>query len=146
MKLTLVLFGLLLSPCLFAQNNRASDSEGRAYRVEIMWKSGTIDARFRRMQSLIGERFLSTEWDGQLSSHRDQFLADIRDPKFKPSVMSVQDLKVEFLRRHGYRCSVSITPRASTTELDHTGRFTDTWIHQNSAWKCVASHTSLMQK
>ena len=66
------------------------------------------------LQSLVGDRFVSTEWDGQLSS-RDQFLADIRDPKFKPSIMSVQDLKVEF---YGDTASLLafITPRVSITE------------------------------
>jgi len=29
---------------------------------------------------------------------------------------------------------------------DHVGRFTDTWINQNGAWICFASHTSLLKK
>ena len=114
MKLTLVLFALLLSPCLFAQNNRSSDSEGKLIALERMWNQAQLMHDSGALQSLIGERFLSTEWDGQLSS-RDQFLADIRDPKFKPSVMSVQDLKVEFYGDTAIVVGI-YPPRVSTTE------------------------------
>ncbi len=71
MKLTLVLFGLLLSPCLFAQNNRSSDSrEGKLIALERMWNQAQLMHDSGALQSLIGERFLSTEWDGQLELSR----------------------------------------------------------------------------
>jgi len=95
MKQALILCCLFLVPCLFGQNNQPSDSEGKLIALERMWNQAQLMHDSNALQSLVGERFLSTEWDGQLSS-REQFLADIRDPKFKPSVMSVQDLKVEF--------------------------------------------------
>jgi len=146
MKLTLVFCGLLLSSCLFAQNSQSSESEGKLIALERMWNQAQLMHDSGALQSLIGEHFLSTEWDGQLSS-RDQFLADIRDPKFKPSVMSVQDLKVEFYGDTAIVVGIYHTKGLyNGKSYEHTGRFTDTWIHQNAAWKCVASHTSLIQK
>lgn len=146
MKLTLVLCGLLLSSCLFAQNNQSSDSEGKLIALERMWNQAQLMHDSGALQSLIGDRFVSTEWDGQLSS-RDAFLADIRDPKFKPSVMSVQDLKVEFYGDTAIVVGIYHTKGLyNGKSYEHTGRFTDIWIHQNAAWKCVASHTSLIQR
>ena len=83
MKLTLVFCGLLLSSCLFAQNNQSSESEGKLVALERMWNQAQLMHDSGALQSLIGERFVSTEWDGQLSS-RDQFLADIRDQNSNP--------------------------------------------------------------
>jgi len=145
MKLTL-LASLLLVPSLFAQNNHASDSEGKLIALERMWNQAQLMHDSGALQDLIGDHFLSTEWDGQLSS-REQFLADIRDPKFKPSTMSIQDLKVEFYGETAIVVGIYHTKGLYNGKAyDHVGRFTDTWIRQNAAWKCVASHTSLIQK
>jgi hypothetical protein len=146
MKLTLLACCLLLVPSLFAQNNHSSESEGKLIALERMWNQAQLMHDSGALQDLIGDRFLSTEWDGQLSS-RDQFLADIRDPKFKPSAMSVQDLKVEFYGDTAIVVGVYHTKGLYNGKAyDHVGRFTDTWIRQSAAWKCVASHTSLIQK
>jgi hypothetical protein len=146
-KPTLILCCLLLVPFLVAQNNQSSASqEGKLIALERMWNQAQLTHDSGALQSLIGDRFMSTEWDGQLSSH-DQFLSDIRDPKFKPSVMSVQDLKVEFYGDTAIVVGIYHTKGLyNGKNYEHTGRFTDTWIRQNAGWKCVASHTSLIQK
>ncbi len=146
-KPTLILCCLLLVPFLVGQNNQSSASqEGKLIALERMWNQAQLTHDSGALQSLIGERFMSTEWDGQLSSH-DQFLSDIRDPKFKPSIMSVQDLKVEFYGDTAIVVGIYHTKGLyNGKSYEHTGRFTDTWIRQNAGWKCVASHTSLIQK
>ena len=95
---------------------------------------------------MIGDKFTNTEWDGEVSE-RGKFLADIADPRFRVSALSIQDLKVI-----QYRDAAVVTGTYHTKgtfqgkAFEHSGRFTDTWVFENSKWECVASHTSLIQK
>jgi len=114
--------------------------------LERMWNQAQLMRDANALQSLVGEHFLDTEWDGSVSN-REQFLADIRNPEFKPSVMSNQEVKVDL---YGTAAVVTGTYHAKGTyhgkPYDHVGRFTDTWVFTNGKWQCVASHTSLLKK
>ena len=89
---------------------------------------------------------LNTEWDGEVSD-KQKFLADIKDPHFKPTIATIQDVKMNFF---GDTAVVTGTYHAAGTyqgkPYDHFGRFTDTWIFDTGQWQCVASHTSLIKK
>jgi ketosteroid isomerase-like protein len=95
---------------------------------------------------MIADRFVNTEWDGTTST-RDKFLADIRDPEFKPAALTIQDVHV--MSYHDTAVVIGTYHAKGTYEgkpYDHLGRFTDTWIYDSGKWQCVASHTSLMKK
>jgi ketosteroid isomerase-like protein len=89
---------------------------------------------------------VNTEWDGEISN-KQQFLADIKDPRFKPTALNIQDVKMNFF---GDTAVVTGIYHASGTyqgkPYDHMGRFTDTWVMDLGKWQCVASHTSLLKK
>ncbi len=114
--------------------------------LEKSWNQAQLTHDSRALKAMISDRFVNTEWDGAVT-RRDQFLADISDPKFDPSIMSVDDIKVEF---HGSTAivvgSYHTKGKYNGKPYDHLGRFTDTWVRQPDGWKCVASHTSLLQK
>jgi ketosteroid isomerase-like protein len=143
------LFGLCLLgfASTFVQMGSAQSSEQtKLISLEKMWNQAQLQHDSGALKSMISDRFVSTEWDGELSS-RDQFLAEIADPKFVPSVMSVDDVKVEFYGDTAIVIGVYHTKgKYNGKPYDHVGRFTDTWIRQNGLWKCVASHTSLLSK
>lgn len=139
-----VSIGLMLVGSLAIQ---ASDSqEGKLLALENMWNQAQMTRDSRALESLIGDRFVNTEWDGEVSN-RDRFLEDIRDPKFKPTAVSIQDTRVNIYHETAVVTGTYHTKGSYNAKpYDHVGRFTDTWIYQDGKWECVASHTSLVAK
>ena len=115
----------------------------RLISLERMWNQAQVDRDARAIAAMIGDRFVNTEFDGEVSN-RGKFLADFADPKFQPSLMSIQNLNVEF-----YGDTAIVTGNYHTKGMysgkpyEHFGRFTDTWVYQDGKWLCVASHASL---
>ena len=140
----LVLFCLLLTGSVLGQSSNPEESKLIA--LEKMWNQAQLQHDSGALRSMVSDRFVSTEWDGVISN-RDQFLTEISDPKFDPAAMNVQGLKIEFYKDTAIVVGIYHTKgKYAGKPYEHTGRFTDTWVRDNSAWKCVASHTSLIQK
>jgi hypothetical protein len=137
-----------LAATLCAQTSTAgSNSESaRLVALERMWNQAQVSRDATAIANLIGDKFVDTEYDGQVSD-RGKFLADFADPKFQPSLMSIDDVKVEI-----YATAAIVTGAYHTKGLyggkpyEHFGRFTDTWVFQDGKWMCVASHSSLLKK
>ncbi len=139
---------LALTPGVFAQTSKTASSEGTAKLValERMWNQAQVSRDSAAIADMIGDKFINTEYDGEVSD-RGKFLADFADPKFQPSIMSIDDVKVDF-----YSTTAIVTGMYhakgtyGTKPYEHFGRFTDTWVFQDGKWLCVASHSSLMKK
>ena len=114
--------------------------------LEHMWNEAQVNRDSAALDALVASRFVNTEWDGEVSD-KQKFLADIKDPLFKPTLANIQDVKMNFF---GDTAVVTGTYRTAGTyqgrPYDHIGRFTDTWILDGGKWQCVASHTSLIKK
>jgi len=114
--------------------------------LEHLWNEAQVNRDSSALDALVGSRFINTEWNGEVSD-KQHFLADIKDPLFKPSSLTIQDVKMSF---YGDTAVVIGTYHAQGTyqgrAYDHLGRFTDTWVLENATWQCVASHTSLIKK
>lgn len=114
--------------------------------LERMWNAAQLGRDATAVASMIGERFVNTEYDGEVSD-RHKFLADFADPKYRPSVMSIQNVEVEM---YGSTAVVTGDYHSKGTyagkPYEHFGRFTDTWVFTQEKWVCVASHTSLVRK
>jgi hypothetical protein len=144
----LAVCGLLVVVCAFAQTPNA-ESYGEAAKLialERMWNQAQLSRDATAIANMIGDKFTNTEWDGEVSN-RGKFLADFADPKYRPSLMNIQDVKVEM-----YNTTAIVTGAYHTKgtyagkPYEHFGRFTDTWVFQDGKWLCVASHASLMKK
>lgn len=143
-KALLVVFCSLFALSAFAQT--ASPDEAKILALEKMWNQAQMQHDSGAIKALIGDRFVNTEWDGDVTN-RDQFLANIADPKFDASAMNISDVKIDFYGDTAVAVGVYHTKGKNNGKpFEHTGRFTDTWVKEKSAWKCVASHTSLIQK
>jgi len=136
---------LLLGACAFAQaprNNTPTDSASLVA-LERMWNEAQVARDSTAIGNMIGERFVNTEFNGEVSD-RQGFLANFADPKYKPTAMNIEDVKVEM---YGGTAVVTGTYHTKGSyagkAYEHVGRFTDTWIFQNGKWLCVASHSSL---
>jgi len=125
---------------------QADPRETKLIILERMWNEAQVNRDSAALDALVSSRFVNTEWDGEISD-KQRFLADIKDPRFKPSLATIQDLKMNFF---GDTAVITGTYHTQGTfqskPYDHVGRFTDTWIFDSGKWQCVASHTSLLKK
>jgi len=138
-----VLLMLLGSIGLAAQ--QSDPREGKLAVLERLWNEAQVNRDSAALDALVSSRFVNTEWDGEISD-KQRFLADIKDPRFRPTQATVQDLKMNFFGDTAVVTGVYHT--AGTYQgksYDHIGRFTDTWVLDGGKWQCVASHTSLMK-
>ena len=140
---------LLVVSCAFAQTPKAVSYSAEASNLialERAWNQAQVSRDSSAIAAMIGDRFVNTEYDGEVSN-RGKFLADFADPKFAPSLMNIDGLEVEM-----YASTAVVTGNYHTKGLyaskpyEHFGRFTDTWVFQESKWLCVASHSSLVKK
>jgi hypothetical protein len=139
---------LLLTLCAFAQTSKtvSSTETAKLVALERMWNQAQVIRDPDAIASMIGDKFVNTEFDGEVSD-RGKFLADFADPKFQPSAMSIDGVKVEM-----YATTAIVTGSYHTKgtygakPYEHFGRFTDTWVYQDGKWLCVASHSSLLKK
>ena len=114
--------------------------------LERMWDQAQLLRDAAALERLVGPGFINTEWDGTLSD-RAKFLADIRDPLYKPASMSIRDLSIKFYGNTAIVAGVyHVNGRYRDRPYDHVGRFTDTWILLGGRWQCVASHASLLSQ
>jgi ketosteroid isomerase-like protein len=125
---------------------KADPRESKLLILERLWNEAQVNRDASALDALVSSRFVNTEWDGEVSD-KQKFLADIRDPHFKPTTANIQDVKMNFF---GDTAVITGTYHTAGTyqgkPYDHTGRFTDTWILDAGKWQCVASHTSLLKK
>ena len=125
---------------------QADPRESKLLVLEHMWNEAQVQRDAAALDALVSSRFVNTEYDGEVSD-KQHFLADIRDPLFKPTAANIQDVKMNFF---GDTAVITGTYHTQGTyqgkPYDHVGRFTDTWILDGGKWQCVASHTSLIKK
>jgi len=139
---------LLITLCAAAQTSKGASSSEAAKLValERMWNEAQVGRDARAIANMIGDRFINTEWNGEVSD-RAKFLTNFADPKFEPSFMNIEDVKVEMYSGVAIVTGIYHTKGVyGGKPYEHTGRFTDTWIFHDSKWLCVASHSSLLKK
>jgi ketosteroid isomerase-like protein len=135
---------ILSSAVMFAQ--QADPREGKLLVLERLWNEAQVNRDSAALDALVSSRFVNTEWDGEISD-KQQFLADIKDPRFKPTLANIQDVKMNFFGDAAVITGIYHTQGTYQGKpYDHVGRFTDTWVLDLGKWQCVASHTSLLKK
>ncbi|HVO80547.1 MAG TPA: nuclear transport factor 2 family protein [Terriglobales bacterium] len=123
-----------------------SAQESKLVALENAWNQAQLHHDSKALDTLVGDRFVYTDTDGTVMN-KARFLADIRDPDFRASLIANQDVKVSL-----YPNAAVVTGTYHTKgtykgkPIDHWGRFTDTWVQQGGQWQCVASHTTLIHK
>ena len=120
--------------------------ESKLIALENIWNQAQLHRDTGALEALLAANFSNTEWDGEVTN-RAQFLEDIRNPRYKPSLSTIQDLKVALYGNMAILTGTYHTKGTSEGKpYEHFGRFTDTWTFDSGHWQCVASHTSLLKK
>ena len=137
---------LAFALCALAQSPSPGPDAANIIALERMWNQAQVSLDAKAVASMIGDRFINTEYDGEVSN-RGKFLADFADPKYKPTLMNIDDVKVEMYPNTAIATgNYHVKGSYGSKPYEHFGRFTDTWILQDGKWLCVASHTSLLKK
>jgi ketosteroid isomerase-like protein len=137
---------LAFSAVGLAAAQQADPRETKLLVLERLWNEAQVNRDSSALDALVSSRFVNTEWDGEMSD-KQQFLADIKDPRFKPTSAAIQAVKMNFFGDTAVVTGVYHTQGTYQGKpYDHVGRFTDTWVLDLGKWQCVASHTSLIKK
>ena len=114
--LNTILCCLLLTLAAFAQTAREKDDPQSTKLVvlEHLWNDAQVHRDERALEGMIADSFSDTEWDGEVSE-RGKFLADIKDPKFKPDLVTIQDVKVNLYHNTGVVTGAYHTKGSFTT-------------------------------
>jgi ketosteroid isomerase-like protein len=137
---------LTLSAIASAAAQQGDPREGRLLVLERLWNEAQVSRDSSALEALVSDRFVNTEYDGEVSD-KTKFLADARDPLFKPTSANIQEVKMNFFGNTAVVTGIYHTKGTYQGKpYDHVGRFTDTWIQESGKWQCVASHTSLLKK
>jgi ketosteroid isomerase-like protein len=125
---------------------QADPRENKLLVLERLWNEAQVNRDAPALEALVSSRFVNTEYDGEVSD-KQKFLADIKDPLYKPTLATIQDVKMNFFGDTAVVTGIYHTQGTYQGKpYDHVGRFTDTWIFDMGKWQCVASHTSLLKK
>lgn len=125
---------------------QADPRESKLMVLERLWNEAQVSRDASALEALVSSRFVNTEWDGEVSD-KQRFLADIKDPRYKPTLANIQDVKMNFFGDTAVVTGVyHVAGTYQGKPYDHVGRFTDTWVFDMGKWQCVASHTSLLKK
>jgi ketosteroid isomerase-like protein len=143
---TVCCFFLLTLSSIGLAAQQADPRESKLLILERLWNEAQVNRDAPVLDALVSSKFVNTEYDGEVSN-KQKFLADIRDPQFKPTIANIQDVKMNFFGDTAVVTGIYHTQGTYQGKAyDHVGRFTDTWIFDTGKWQCVASHTSLLKK
>lgn len=129
-----------------AQKFKDDSQQTKLLVMEHLWNEAQMNRDARALESMIATDFVNTEYDSEVSD-KAKFLADIKDPQFNLSTLSIQDLKVSMYSDSAVVVGIYHTKGSYQGKpYEHWGRFTDTWVYTEGRWQCAASHTSLLKK
>ncbi len=141
-----LLLALAVSGTASAQKSKDDSQETKLLIMEHLWNEAQVNRDARVLDAMVGSEFVNTEYDGEVSD-KAKFLADIKDPQFKPTSLTIQDVKVSMYADAAVVVGIYRTKGTYQGKpYEHFGRFTDTWVYTDGRWQCVASHTSLLKK
>jgi ketosteroid isomerase-like protein len=150
MRSALFIFVLV---CLVAVSTGQSSSiaaseeqSSKLMALENAWNQAQLRHDSQSLNTLVGDAFVYTDTDGTVMN-KAQFLADIADKGYHPTMMANEGMKVFPYNNTAIVIGTYHAKGISNGKpFEHYGRFTDTWVYQNSLWQCVASHTTLSHK
>jgi ketosteroid isomerase-like protein len=129
-----------------AQRSKDDSQQTKLLVMEHLWNEAQVNRDARALDSMIATDFVNTEYDSDVSD-KAKFLADIKDPQFNLTSLSIQDLKVSMYADSAVVVGIYHTKGSyQGRPYEHWGRFTDTWVFTEGRWQCAASHTSLLKK
>ena len=145
MRILISLLLLLATPAASSQMTGANSNAGEIIRaLERAWNQAEAHKDIKALESLLDSSLVYIDYDGTIMN-KAGFIASVKETSLHP-----QQIVDESTTVHLYHESAVVTGvyrergvRSGKSYLRH-GRFTDTWVHQNGSWTCVASQSTLV--
>jgi hypothetical protein len=144
-KLALALVSLMAAT---QAQDSATDDSGRILSLETLWNEAELQQDIPAIEHLLAERFVNVDVDGSLQN-KTEFLNSIKNRPEHIEVIGVEPASTKVYIYETSAIASGIYREKGTLHgkpYSHRGRFTDTWIKQGSAWVCVASQSTLIEK
>lgn len=144
MKQTVLL--LLCFLPLVAVAQEPADASAEIISLENTWVQAEAHNDADALDKLVADTFVSTQPDGS-SQTKAETLAFVRDKSNHWDTVVAENMKV-----HTYGDTAVVMGtyhekgNSGGKPFDNHGFFTDTWIHRNGKWRCVAGHDSYAAK
>jgi hypothetical protein len=144
---SIALTGLLLLEFLQVgtqSTQTTADKSQAVLSLENAWNQAERLQDVRALKVLLAETFIRTDYDGTFMD-RDGFLRRIQS-----TAKNYQALRNVGMKTYVYRDVVVVNGifveklTIKGKNVEHSSRFTDTWISQNGHWECVASQYTLI--
>jgi len=140
---------VLLLFCFFpllAAAQKLAESSAEIITLENLWVQAEVHNDADALGKLVADTFVVTQPDGS-SQTKAETLAYVRDKSNHWDTVVSENMKVH---TYGDTAVVTGTYHEKGTSagkpFDNHGFFTDTWIHRNGEWRCVAGHDSYAVK
>ncbi len=127
-----------------SQDDRTSADKSLILALEGAWNQAELHHDSNAAATILADTFVSVDHHGTVLN-KSKYLADLKDPSFKPEEISNTDTSVYL---YGDTAIVTSAYRTRGTDdgkpFSHHGRFTDTWIKRDGKWLCVADQETLI--
>lgn len=136
----------LFSLCAAPQNQVGRDAESRLFALENVWNQAESKGDVKALSMILDDYLIYVDEDGQLLTKGD-FLT-----KAKADSTHVQSLTTQAMSAQIYGDTALATGTYRVEEMkggrrvQREGRFTDTWVRNNSTWVCVAAQSTPIQR
>ena len=147
LRIKLTVAALVLIAAAYAQD-KAIDDAGRIMSLETLWNRAELKQDIGAVEHLLAEPFISVDIDGTLQN-KSEFLDGIKNRVEHIDVIGIEPGSVKVYVYENSAIASGIYREKGTLQgqkYSRRGRFTDTWIKQGSAWQCVASQSTLIEK
>jgi ketosteroid isomerase-like protein len=140
-----VLLLLVMPPLGFYQAPaRPDDQQSKILALENAWNQAEEHKDAKALETLLHPDLVYVDYDGSVMT-KGQFIASVKAPALSPEQIVNDSMTVHV---YGDSAVVSGVYREKGVKnakpYMRRGRFTDTWVHQNGHWMCVASQSTLI--
>lgn len=127
------------------ESAKPSGEEGRIIALESAWDQAEQNRDATALAGLLADSLVYVDYDGSLSN-KQQFLASIKSGDVTSEQINNEGVTVRL-----YNDNVAVSNgiyRDKGVEkgkpFQRRGRFTNVWLKQNGAWRCIASQSTLI--
>jgi ketosteroid isomerase-like protein len=141
------LLALLCAVLVIAQDSpKQGAEEGHLLALESAWNHAEQSKDAAALNQLLGESLSYVDYDGTLLNKKE-FLQNTLHNNVTQEQINNDGMSV-----HVYGNAAVVTGVYRDKGVDQgkpfqrRGRFTDTWVNENGAWRCVASQSTLIAR
>ena len=139
---------LLVSLTSAGAQESATDDGGRILSLETLWNQAELKQDVQALKHLVADNFIYVDVDGS-SQNKTEFLDSIKNRPERIDSIGIEPASTKVYVYENSAVASGIYREKGTLHgrpYLHRGRFTDTWIKQGTAWVCVASQSTLIEK